>query len=93
VQNTNARITLRVHREGRVTVRGADNRAFINRILQPGDTYRVPNIAGLRLSLPDAGAVELLLDGGSVGLAGENGVVANDLPLNPQTLIERQNRG
>jgi cytoskeleton protein RodZ len=92
VQNTNARITLRVHREAHVTVRGADSRMFINRTLQPGDTYLVPNLGGLRLSAPDAGAVELLLDGSSVGFAGQNGV-ANDLPLSVQAVLERLNPG
>jgi hypothetical protein len=47
----------------------------------------------LRLSAPDSGAVELMLDGSSVGFAGENGVGANGLPLDPQTLSARRNRG
>lgn len=92
VQNSNARITLRVHRQSVVTVRGADNRLFINRILQPGDTYLVPNIAGLRLRALDGGAVELLLDGSSVGFVGQSGV-ASDLPLSVQGVLERPNPG
>jgi cytoskeleton protein RodZ len=92
-QNTNSRITLRVHRPLLVTVAGANNRIFINRTLQAGDRYIVPNIAGLRLSAPDSGAVELIVDGTSVGFAGDNGVVANNMPLNPQDLAARQNRG
>ena len=93
VQNTNSRITLRVHRPQLVTVAGTDNRLFINRRLLPGDTYFVPNLAGLRLSAPDGGAVELIVDGNSVGFAGENGVGANGMPLNPQDLAARRNRG
>jgi hypothetical protein len=92
VQNTNARITLRVHRQSVVTVRGSDDRLFINRILQPGDTYLVPNIGGLRLRALDGGAVELLLDGSSVGFAGQSGV-ASDMPLSVQGLQERPNAG
>ncbi len=91
-QNTSSRITLRVHRPSLVTVQGG-NRIFINRTLQPGDTYRVPNIGGLRLSAPDSGAVELIVDGNSIGFAGENGVDANGLPLNPQDLAARRSRG
>ena len=82
-----------MHRPSFVTVAGANNRLFINRTLQPGDTYLVPNVAGLRLSAPDSGAVELIIDGNSVGFAGENGVVANGVPLNPQDLVARRNRG
>jgi len=93
VQNTNSRITLRLHRRSRVTVQSASNRLFINRMLLPGDTYLVPNLAGLRLTAPDSGAVELILDGSSVGFAGENGVIANGLSLNPQDLVDRRNRG
>ena len=93
VQNINGRITLRMHRPAHVVVRGGDNRLFLNRMLQPGDTYVVPNIAGLTMSAPDGGAVELLLDGGSVGFAGQNGANAENLPLNPQALSERQTRG
>jgi hypothetical protein len=36
----------------------------------PGDTYRVPDRAGLWLTAVDASAVEILLDGSSVGFAG-----------------------
>ena len=82
-----------MHRRSVVTVQGANNRLFISRTLQPGDTYRVPNIAGLRLSTPDSGAVELIVDGNSIGFASENGVDANGLPLNPQDLAARRNRG
>lgn len=92
-QNTNSRITLRAHRPSLVTVRGVNNRIFINRTLQPGDTYIVPNAAGLTLSAPDSGAIELIVDGTSVGFAGENGVDANGMPLNPQELAARRSRG
>jgi cytoskeleton protein RodZ len=92
-QNTNSRITLRIHRSLLVTVSNANNRVFINRTLQPGDRYIVPNLVGLRLSAPDSGAVELIVDGTSVGFAGDNGVVASGMPLNPQELAARRNRG
>jgi hypothetical protein len=93
VQNTNSRITLRVHRPSFVTVAGANDRLFINRTLQPGDTYLVPNVGGLRLSARDSGAVELILDGNSVGFAGQNGVAASGMPLSPQELSARRNNG
>src|SRR5262245_56390289 len=66
VQNTGSRITLRAHRASRVTVQN-NNRMFINRALAPGDIYLVPNVVGLRLSTPDSGAIELILDGSSLG--------------------------
>ena len=87
VQNRNSRITLRVHRRTRVAVLGARNRDFIDRILAPGDTYRVPNMSGLRLTAADAGAIELILDGIPVGFAGKRGVRARGFPLTPQSLV------
>jgi cytoskeleton protein RodZ len=89
-QNRNSRITLRVHRPTHVAVRGARNRAFIDRALVPGDTYRVPNLVGLRLTATDAGAVEVILDGSSVGFVGQDGSAASALSLNPQNIVDRQ---
>ena len=92
-RNRNSRITLRVHRATRVAVQGNRNRTYIDRTMSAGDTYRVPNMVGLRLSAPDAGAVEVILDGASVGFAGQDGVIARGLSLNPQNIIDRQTRG
>jgi hypothetical protein len=74
-------------------VQGARNRTFIDRPLAAGDTYHVPNLVGLRLSAPDAGAVEVILDGSFVGFAGEDGVMVRGLSLNLQSIIARQQRG
>ncbi len=92
-RNRTSRITLRVHRPTHVAVQGARNRTFIDRVLWPGDTYRVPNIVGLRLSSPDAGAVEVILDGSSMGFVGKDGATARGLSLNPQNIVDRQERG
>jgi cytoskeleton protein RodZ len=84
---------LRVHRTTHVAVQGTRNRTFIDRVLWPGDTYRVPNMVGLRLSSPDAGAVEVILDGSPMGFAGKDGATARGLSLNPQNIVDRQQRG
>jgi len=89
-RNRNSRIVLRVHRPTHVAVQGARNRTFIDRVLWPGDTFRVPNMVGLRLSSPDAGAVELILDGSSMGFIGKDGAAARNLSLNPQNIVDRQ---
>ena len=54
---------MRVHRPTIVAIRDGSNRIFIDRNLAPGDTYRVPNRVGLWLTVIDAGAVEIVLDG------------------------------
>jgi cytoskeleton protein RodZ len=89
VQNRNSRITLRVHSPTIVAIRDGGNRVFIDRELAPGDTYRVPNRRGLLLTALDANAVEIVLDGTSVGFAGSNDGTVKDLSLNPQTIAAR----
>jgi len=86
-QNRNSRITLRVRRPTRVAVQGPRNRVFIDRTLAPGETYVVPNIDGVRLSALDAGAVEVILDGISVGFAGKDGGSTRGLLLTPKNVI------
>lgn len=92
LQNRNSRITLRVHRPTIVAIRDARNRIFIDRKLAPGDTYRVPNLVGLWLTAIDASAVELILDGASVGFTGAQSAAVRDLSLNPQSIADRARR-
>ena len=92
-QNAGSRVTLVAHRLTRVLVQGPNNTLLLNRLLQPGDSYFVPNMNGATLSTPDGGALELILDGGSLGYAGKDGVVAEGLSLNPQDVIDHQGRG
>jgi hypothetical protein len=47
----------------------------------------------LRLSAPDAGAIEIILDGSSVGFVGADGSVARGMSLNPQSIVDRRQRG
>ncbi len=91
-QNSNSRVTLRVHRPTRVAVLGTRNHIFINRVLRAGDTYRVPNMRGLKLNAADGGAIEVILDDNTVGFAGEDGVAARALSLQPQSIIARYHR-
>jgi cytoskeleton protein RodZ len=69
-QNTNAHVVLRAKQATHVLVQTEDGRAFINRVLQPGDIYQVPNMHGLSLTAEHGNAVEILLDGKSTGTPG-----------------------
>jgi hypothetical protein len=73
-----------------VTVLGANNRLFLDRALQPGDSYIVPNVLGLMLTTTDGGAIELVLDGNSLGYAAKEGVVATNISLNPRDVAARK---
>jgi hypothetical protein len=80
-RNTNSRYILRIRRPVQLTVSGPRNRILLQRPLQPGDSYRVPNLPTIMVTTPDAGAVEVTLDGTFVGFLGADGTSARRLPL------------
>jgi cytoskeleton protein RodZ len=89
--NAGSRILLRAHKATYVTIKGDDDTTYISRMLQPGDTYRVPNRTGLILSAADGSAVELVLDGSSVGAIGSTSKPASNVSLDPQAVADRRN--
>ena len=81
--NTNSRLTLRVHRPTQVTVSGRRDQLLLKRSLQSGDTYRAPNLPNLAITTLDAGAVEVMFDGESIGFVGTDGASVSRVPLMP----------
>ncbi|HEY3638710.1 MAG TPA: helix-turn-helix transcriptional regulator [Rhizomicrobium sp.] len=88
-QNHKARVILHAKTTTHVLVQGGGGRTFINRVLHPGDAYRVPDIVGLSLTTPDGGSVYLELDGQNMGVAGQSGQVTEALSLDPQAIVDR----
>jgi cytoskeleton protein RodZ len=84
---------LRVHQATRILVQGPDGVPYINRIMNPGDTYQVPNIVGVTLTTTNAGAVEVDLDGQSMGHAGQGAGVVEAISLDPQSIVDRSSGG
>jgi cytoskeleton protein RodZ len=89
--NRNARVVLRVKQTTRVLVQGQDGTTFINRTLNAGDSYMVPDQVGLTLTTADAGAIEVELDGVAMGTAGRKGQIGETLSLDPQAIADRYN--
>ncbi len=86
--NSNPRVILHVTAVTRVLVQGKDGMTYINRTLQPGDIYRLPDIVGLTLTTPNGGAVEIELDGQMIGTAGKSSQMTEALSLDPQALVD-----
>jgi cytoskeleton protein RodZ len=84
---------LRVRALTRVLVQDADGTVFINRLLHPGDSYRVPDRVGLSLTTEDGGSVSLELDGQVMGAAGGAGKAAQGLSLDPQAIVDHYSGG
>jgi cytoskeleton protein RodZ len=92
-QNRNPRVILRVHEATRLLVQGPHGATFMNHVLKPGDTYQVPNQVGLTLTTPNGSAVEIELDGASMGFAGKNKQITEALSLDPQAIVDHYNGG
>ncbi len=75
-----------------ILVKGPAGTIYINRILNPGDSYMVPNITGVTLSTKNAGAVEIDLDGSAMGVAGQSGQTALGVSLDPQAIADHGNK-
>jgi len=87
----NSRVVLRARGDTTVTVKSADGRMILDRLLKSGDSYQVPDMPGLSLATSDAGALEVDLDGISLGSAGKAQQVVGKVSLDPQSLADRFN--
>jgi cytoskeleton protein RodZ len=79
--NRNSRLTLLIHRKTKLAVMGRRDKLLLQRRLEPGDSYRAPNLPDLTVTTADAGAVEVMFNGTSLGFVGEDGEAAIRVPL------------
>jgi cytoskeleton protein RodZ len=91
-QNKNARVVLRSRGTTHIEVHGRDGMIYINRTLNSGDSYQLPNIVGLTLTTTNGGAVEVDLDGLAMGQAGGALQPVGNVSLDPQAIVDRFNR-
>ncbi len=82
-----SRVVLRARADSWIQVRErSGGTVLFNRVLRPGETYRVPSRPGLLLTTGNAGGLEVVLDGDALPTLGQQGVVRRDLPLEPDAL-------
>lgn len=82
-----ARVILRARADSWIQVRErTGGTVLFNRVLRPGETYRVPMRPGLLLTTGNAGGLEVVLDGDALPTLGQQGAVRRDLPLEPDAL-------
>ncbi|HSM96223.1 MAG TPA: RodZ domain-containing protein [Rhizomicrobium sp.] len=91
--NKNARVVLRIRQATKILVEGPDGHVYINRTLQPGDTYNVPLVEGITLTAQSGNAVELDLDGQAMGTASKTSDTVEALPLDPQGVADHASNG
>ncbi len=86
VAAVNARVVLLAQSRAWIRVEDSESRVLIQRELQSGERYQVPNRPGLILSVRDAGAFEVIVDGQTVGLLGVAGQALPSVSLDPLSL-------
>jgi cytoskeleton protein RodZ len=72
-----------------VQVRSPGRDYVRTRTLQPGERFVLPDRSDLALWTGNAGGIELVVDGRSLGRPGETGMVLKNLPLAPDSLKGR----
>ena len=70
-----------------VQVREMDGQLLLSKLLRKGDVFQVPNRPGLTLTLGNAGALEISVDGRTVPTLGQPGQVRRDINLDPAKLL------
>ncbi len=86
-ENDTSRIVLRATQDSWVQVRAGTDELLLTRVLQAGDTYRVPDRLGITLQTGNAGGVEVLIDGRNLGPLGPAGSVRRNVQLEVDRLV------
>ncbi len=87
--DADVRVVIKADTDSWVQVEGPASDILLSRVLQAGDTYRVPNRDGLTMMTGNAGALEIMVDGQSIGSLGPLGAVRRGIDLAPQALAAR----
>ena len=80
--NTDARIIYVARRETTLQV-FSGGKERIGRPVLPGDSFRLPNTSDVTVSTPDAGAIDVILDGVFIGRAGPDGHRLVEMKVTP----------
>jgi cytoskeleton protein RodZ len=85
VWKTSKRVRIKATADCWVKVRDADGKVVVSRLLHAGDTFAPPGNPGLTMTVGNAGALTVVLDGRDLPPLGAEGVVKK-VALDPQKL-------
>ena len=80
------RVSLEASEQSWVEIRDHVNKRVLSRLMAPGDVLDVPDQAGLRLTVGNAGGLVIRIDGHPVPPLGGSGVVLRNVPLESASL-------
>jgi cytoskeleton protein RodZ len=81
-----SRVVLRASEDCWIEIRDAGGEIITSRLLHRGDAFPVPPQAGATLTVGNAGALVVLLDGNALPPLGKTGMVRHDVPIDPERL-------
>ncbi|MCD8520169.1 MAG: DUF4115 domain-containing protein [Alphaproteobacteria bacterium] len=79
-------ITLNVIDNSWVEIKDESGKAIVSRMLKKGDQYFVPNRPDLKMSLGNAGGIEIIMEGKTLPPLGKKGEVRRNLSLDMKVL-------
>jgi cytoskeleton protein RodZ len=88
-----SRIVIRASAASWIEVRAADGSILFERVLKPGESYRVPNEPGVTLRTGNAGALSIAVDGKSAPPLRGIGGVLRHVALDPRALLSGKAAG
>lgn len=86
-----SRVMLRATAISWVELRDSNGKRVFSRLLKKGETYNVPDNSGITLATGNAGALDIVVDGETLGPLGPIGAVRRDVLMEPASLIQRSN--
>ncbi|HEY7690560.1 MAG TPA: DUF4115 domain-containing protein, partial [Dongiaceae bacterium] len=83
---TGTRIRINARLDTWIKITDRTGRTVFNRVLTAGESYDVPEEAGLKMITGNAGGMDILVDGVAIAPLGEPGKVRRDVDLDPEKL-------
>ena len=82
-------IILQIQADSWVEIRDSQGNILVSRVLNTGDNYFVPDRPDLSMSLGNAGAVEVTVEGQNIGVLGGSGEILRNMPLDAKALMDK----
>lgn len=85
-ENTDARVVIQATDDSWVQIRNKEGKLLLTRVLRVGDSYWVPNLAGVVMRTGNAGGLDIRVDGESVPGLGPKGAIRHEVVLDAERL-------
>jgi cytoskeleton protein RodZ len=83
---TSGRVVLRAKEDCWIEIRDSNGKVVQKRLLRKGETFSTPTRPGLSMTVGNAGALSVVVDGKATGTLGRIGMVRHDVPLDAERL-------